>query len=66
MARLPYLLQDSDGEHLGVLLSIREKWRVHDMFVFRGRKLSVVAVVPLEPGDSTGCVALLTAREARA
>jgi hypothetical protein len=66
MPRSPYLVQDPDGKPLGVLLSIREQWRQHDLFVFRGRKMSVVAVVPLEPGDSSGCVALLTARAATA
>jgi hypothetical protein len=65
MPRMPYLVQDRHGKALGVLLSIRERWHVHDQFVYEGRRLSVIAVVPLEPGDSSGCVAALTAKAAR-
>lgn len=65
MPRLPYLLQDIEGKPLGVLLSIRERWKVHDLLVYQGQRLSVVAVVPLEPDDSSGCIALLTAVAAR-
>ena len=40
MPRRPYLVQDTDGKPLGVLLSVRERWRTHDLFLFEGRKMT--------------------------
>jgi hypothetical protein len=64
MPRTPYLVQDEDGQKLDVLVSVRERWRVNDLLVIEGKRLRVLAVVALEPNDSSGCAAALTVKRA--
>jgi len=58
------MLQDEQGRTLDVLVSIRERWKVKDLLVVNGKRLRVLAIVPLEPNDSSGCAAALIVRRA--
>ncbi|MBA3843327.1 MAG: hypothetical protein H0X39_12085 [Actinobacteria bacterium] len=62
---MPYIIQDDAGERLGVLLSVRESWRVGDHLVLRGKRYAVRAVVELEkPEVPSGASIALTVAHA--